>query len=61
VSAINTGDRFTYVSSGGSLPSEVLTEPAEATATGFKLKGKLNPNGLPTPARLHSQSWAGPA
>jgi hypothetical protein len=29
-------------------PSEVVTEPAEATATGFKLKGKLNPDGLPT-------------
>jgi hypothetical protein len=29
-------------------PSEVVTEPAEATPTGFKLKGKLNPGGLPT-------------
>jgi IPT/TIG domain len=33
---------------GSSSPSEVVTEPAEATATGVKLKGKLNPNGAPT-------------
>ena len=29
-------------------PGEVQTEPAEQTATGFKLKGKLNPEGSPT-------------
>jgi hypothetical protein len=29
-------------------PSGVVTEPAEATASGFNLKGKLNPGGLPT-------------
>lgn len=29
-------------------PSEVVTEPAEATPTGYKLAGKLNPGGLPT-------------
>jgi hypothetical protein len=29
-------------------PSEVRTEPAEATANGFLLKGELNPDGLPT-------------
>ena len=48
VSAINPGDHFTYVSSGGGSPSEVLTGSAEATPTGYKLKGKLNPDGLPT-------------
>ena len=31
-----------------SAPGEVVTEPAEATATGVKLKGRLNPDGLPT-------------
>jgi hypothetical protein len=31
-----------------SSPTEVQTEPAEATPTGFKLQGKLNPNGAPT-------------
>jgi hypothetical protein len=29
-------------------PSEVVTGPAEATSSGFKLEGKLNPDGLPT-------------
>ncbi len=29
-------------------PSEVVTEPAEVTATGVRLKGRLNPDGLPT-------------
>jgi hypothetical protein len=29
-------------------PSEVLTGPAEPTSSGYKLKGKLNPDGLPT-------------
>lgn len=29
-------------------PSEVMTEPAEATLTGYKLTGALNPVGLPT-------------
>jgi hypothetical protein len=31
-----------------SSPSEVQTQPAEPTPSGFKLKGKLNPNGAPT-------------
>ncbi len=48
VSAMNPGDHFTYVSSGGGSPSEVLTGSAEATPTGYKLNGKLNPDGLPT-------------
>jgi hypothetical protein len=48
VSATNPGDQFTYVSSQGGPPTEVITEPAESTARGFKLKGKLNPGGLPT-------------
>ena len=38
--------RFTVVPTNP--PSEVVTEPAEATANGFRLKGKLNPGGLPT-------------
>jgi hypothetical protein len=29
-------------------PSEVVTGPAEPTPGGYKLKGKLNPDGLPT-------------
>jgi hypothetical protein len=29
-------------------PTEVVTGPAEATQTGYKLTGKLNPDGLPT-------------
>ncbi len=29
-------------------PTEVQTEPAEVTPTGFKLRGKLNPSGAPT-------------
>ncbi len=48
VSSINPGDQFTYVSSPGAPPSEVVTGPAEATSTGYKLQGKLNPDGLPT-------------
>lgn len=31
-----------------SSPTEVVTGPAEATSNGVKLKGKLNPGGLPT-------------
>ena len=38
--------RFTVTEKGA--PSEVVTEPAEATPNGFRLKGKLNPDGLPT-------------
>jgi hypothetical protein len=48
VSAINPGDQFTYVSSPGAPPSEVVTGSTEATPSGYKLKGKLNPGGLPT-------------
>lgn len=48
VSAINPGDRFSYVQSPGEEPSEVYTEPAQRTANGFLLKGRLNPGGLPT-------------
>ena len=29
-------------------PSEVVTGPAEPTPTGYKLEGRLNPDGLPT-------------
>lgn len=29
-------------------PSEIVTEPAEATPNGFNLEGRLNPGGLPT-------------
>lgn len=36
------------VGAAGTEPSEVMTEPAEATLTGYKLTGKLNPGGLPT-------------
>jgi hypothetical protein len=34
-------------------PGEVQTGPAEATPTGYELKGKLNPNGLPTTYYFH--------
>ncbi len=41
--------RFTTsAQSSSSPPSEVVTEPAEATPSGVKLKGKLDPSGLPT-------------
>jgi hypothetical protein len=41
---------FLYVTAPatGEPPSEVQTEPAEATANGLLLKGELNPGGLPT-------------
>ena len=38
---------FKTLSANGA-PSEVVTEPAEQTASGYKLQGKLNPGGLPT-------------
>ena len=37
---------FTVTAKGA--PGEVVTEPAEATPDGFRLKGKLNPDSLPT-------------
>jgi hypothetical protein len=37
----------------GAPPNEVVTEPAEPTSAGFKLKGKLNPSGLPTTYYFH--------
>ncbi len=42
------GEELTFTTPAGAAPSEVQTEPAEATANGFKLKGRLNPEGLPT-------------
>jgi hypothetical protein len=39
---------FTTPAEPEAAPSEVRTEPAEATANGFKLRGRLNPEGLPT-------------
>jgi IPT/TIG domain len=48
MSATSPGDEFTYSASASGPPSEVLTGPAEATPTGFRFKGKLNPDGLQT-------------
>lgn len=43
------GAEQTFTTSGtGQPPSEVVTESAEATSSGFRLRGKLNPDGLPT-------------
>jgi hypothetical protein len=44
------GQFFTTPPGGtvGAAPSEVVTEAAEATSTGYKLKGKLNPESSPT-------------
>jgi hypothetical protein len=43
----------TFTTPAGGPPSEVTSEPAEATPTGFKLKGKLNPDGLPSTYYFH--------
>jgi len=48
MSAINPGDRFTFAPPGAGRPTEVVTGPAEPGANGYLLKGKLNPDGLPT-------------
>ena len=42
------GGELTFVTPAELPPSEVVTEPAEQTANGFRLKGDLNPGGLPT-------------
>jgi hypothetical protein len=42
------GRELTFTTPVGAPPSEVVTGMAEATASGFKLNGKLNPNDLPT-------------
>jgi hypothetical protein len=42
------GNEATFTVTAKGAPSEVVTEPAEATSNGFRLKGKLNPDGLPT-------------
>lgn len=39
---------LTFTTPAGSPPSEVVTGPAEPTPSGYELKGKLNPDGLPT-------------
>ncbi len=41
-------DQTFTTASAGAAPSEVVTEPAEATGTGVRLRGRLNPDGLPT-------------
>ncbi|HEY7934876.1 MAG TPA: IPT/TIG domain-containing protein [Solirubrobacteraceae bacterium] len=48
VSSTSAADQYTYSASSEAPPGEVLTEPAQATANGFKLKGKLNPENSPT-------------
>ena len=48
VSSTGPADQFTYSPPAEGPPSEVVTEPAAATPTGYELKGKLNPGGLPT-------------
>lgn len=42
------GDEASFTVTANGAPSEVVTEPAEATPNGFRLRGKLNPDGLPT-------------
>ncbi len=42
------GGELTFVTPAELPPSEVVTGPAEQTAHGFRLKGDLNPGGLPT-------------
>jgi hypothetical protein len=42
------GGELTFVTPAELPPSEVVTEPAEQTADGFRLKGDLNSGGLPT-------------
>ncbi len=39
------GRELTFTTPAGAPPAEVQTEPAEATANGFKLRGRLNPEG----------------
>jgi len=46
--AMARGRELTFTTPAGGGPSEVQTEPAEATSNGFKLKGRLNPENLPT-------------
>jgi hypothetical protein len=42
------GAELTFATPTELPPSEVVTQPAEQTASGFRLKGDLNPGGLPT-------------
>jgi hypothetical protein len=49
-----------FATPSSSLPSEVVTEPAEVTPTGVRLKGKLNPEGLPTTYYFRYKNIAGP-
>jgi alpha-tubulin suppressor-like RCC1 family protein len=45
-STISPADQFTYPAE--TAPSEVVVEPAESTANGFMLRGRLNPGNSPT-------------
>ena len=49
---------FTTAATTGNPPSEVQTEPAEATANGVLLKGELNPGDLPTTYYFEYASFA---
>lgn len=42
------GNVLTFTTPSEGAPREVLVEPAEATATGYELRGKLNPENSPT-------------
>jgi hypothetical protein len=48
VEGISYGSPVNFTVEATGEPSEVVTEPAEASPTGYKLNGKLNPDGLPT-------------
>ncbi len=42
------GNRLTFTTPAARPPGEVIVQPAEATASGFRLGGKLNPENSPT-------------
>ena len=46
--ALGLSGLSTAAAQASSAPSEVVTEPVETTAAGVKLRGRLNPGGLPT-------------
>jgi hypothetical protein len=46
--AVRSGELTFTTPPAGAPPSEVVTGPAEPTPSGYKLKGRLNPDGLPT-------------
>jgi IPT/TIG domain len=49
VSPVTSADRYGFSSTETEGPPiELVTGPAEPTSSGYKLKGKLNPDGLPT-------------